>query len=58
MDIPSLSVSMAQGNLMQAVGISVLKMAADESTQQAQQLTQMMALSVQPHVGGNLDLRV
>ncbi|QHW34008.1 putative motility protein [Paenibacillus rhizovicinus] len=57
MDISAASVSMSQSSLMQAVGISVLKMAADQSTQQAQQLTQMMAQSVQPHLGGHLDLR-
>jgi len=57
MDIAALSISLAQSNLSQAVGISVLKMATDQSTDQAQQLVKMMELSVQPNLGGNLDIR-
>ncbi|MBM7563833.1 YjfB family protein [Paenibacillus sacheonensis] len=57
MDIPSLSISMAQSSVMQAVNVSVLKMAVDMSNQQSQQLTQMMERSVTPNLGGNFDLR-
>ncbi|MFD0698132.1 YjfB family protein [Paenibacillus sp. GCM10027628] len=57
MDIPALSMSLAQNNLGQAVGLSVLKMAKDQSTQQGQELVQMMERSVQPNLGGNLDIR-
>jgi len=57
MDIAALSISLAQSNLSQAVGISVLKMANDQSTDQAQQLLKMMELSVQPNLGGSLDIR-
>jgi len=56
MDIAALSISLAQSNLSQAVGISVLKMATDQSTDIAQQLVKMMELSVQPNLGGNLDI--
>lgn len=58
MDIAALSVSLAQSNLSQAVGISVLKMATEQSTDQMQQLVKMMELSVQPNLGGNLDISV
>jgi hypothetical protein len=58
MDIPALSVAMSQSKLMTDVGISVLKMAQDHSAQQSQQLVQMMAQSVQPHLGGSIDLKV
>ncbi|WP_337098800.1 YjfB family protein [Paenibacillus sp. YIM B09110] len=58
MDIAALSVSLAQSNLSQAVGISVLKMATEQSTDQVQQLVKMMELSVQPNLGGNLDISV
>ncbi|UKS30927.1 YjfB family protein [Paenibacillus sp. HWE-109] len=58
MDIPALSMSLAQNNLGQAVGLSVLKMAKDQSTEQAQQMIQMMTRSVQPNLGGNLDISV
>lgn len=56
MDIPALSVSLAQNNLAQAVQLRVLSMAKDQSTQQAQQMVQMMQQSVQPNLGGNLDI--
>ncbi|WP_317979077.1 MULTISPECIES: YjfB family protein [Paenibacillus] len=58
MDIPAMSVALSQSKLMNDVGISVLKMAKDHSTEQSQQLIQMMAQSVQPHLGGNIDLKV
>ncbi|MCK9858893.1 MULTISPECIES: YjfB family protein [unclassified Paenibacillus] len=58
MDIPAMSVALSQSKLMNEVGISVLKMAKDHSTEQSQQLIQMMAQSVQPHLGGNIDLKV
>lgn len=56
MDVPALSMSVAQSSLAQAVQIRVLSMAKDQSTQQAQQMVQMMQQSVQPHLGGNLDI--
>lgn len=58
MDIPAVSMSLAQGNLAQAVQLRVLNMAKDQSTQQAQQMVQMMNQSVQPNLGGNLDISV
>ncbi|OMF22735.1 putative motility protein [Paenibacillus sp. FSL H8-0548] len=56
MDIAALSISLAQYNLSQAVGLSVLKIANEQSTEQAQQMAKMMELSVQPNLGGNLDI--
>lgn len=56
MDISALSISLAQYNLSQAVGISVLNIAKDQSTAQAQQMVKMLELSVQPNLGGNLDI--
>lgn len=58
MDIPALSVSLSHSKLMNEVGISVLKMAQDHAAQQSQQLVQMMAQSIQPHLGSRIDLRV
>ncbi|SFJ13583.1 Putative motility protein [Paenibacillus sp. UNC496MF] len=58
MDIPALSISLAQGSLAQAVGIQVLKMAQDQATAQSQQLVRMMQQSAQPNLGANLDIRV
>lgn len=58
MDIASASIALSQANLSQAVGISVLKMATDQSAQQGQGLVQMLERSVQPNLGSNLDIRV
>ena len=58
MDIAALSIHAAQANLGQAAGIRVLKMAQDSATQQGQQLVQTMLQSAQPHLGGNVDIRV
>ncbi|SFS84006.1 YjfB family protein [Paenibacillus sp. BC26] len=57
MDIAALSMSLSQINLSQAVGISVLRIAKDQSSEQSQQMIQMMERSVQPNLGGNLDIR-
>ncbi|MDR6553040.1 YjfB family protein [Paenibacillus qinlingensis] len=58
MDISAASVILAHNNLSQAVGISVMKMAKDQFTDQSQQMIQMLERSVQPNLGGNLDIRV
>jgi hypothetical protein len=58
MDIPAMSVALSQSNLSQAVGVSVFKIAKDESIQQGQELVQMMQQSVQPNLGSMLDIRV
>lgn len=58
MDIAALSVSMSQSNLAQAVGLRVFQMAKEQAVQQSQDLTQMLERSVQPNLGGNLDIRV
>jgi hypothetical protein len=58
MNISALSTVMKQNSLSQAVGIQLLKMSNDQATQQGQDLAKMMAQSVQPHVGGNLDIKI
>ncbi|CAH1200414.1 hypothetical protein PAECIP111891_01745 [Paenibacillus allorhizoplanae] len=58
MDIPAMSMVLAQNNLSQAVGISVLKMAKEQMTEQGQQVVQLIERSVQPNLGGNLDISV
>ncbi|MGO4500756.1 YjfB family protein [Paenibacillus sp. 2RAB27] len=58
MDIPAMSMSLAQNNLSQAVGISVLKMAKEQMAEQGQQVVQLIKRSVQPNLGGNLDISV
>ncbi|AHD07440.1 YjfB family protein [Paenibacillus larvae] len=57
MDIAALSMVMSQAKLSQQVGVSVLNIAKTQSEQQGQDLVKMLQ-SVQPHLGGNLDIRI
>lgn len=58
MDIAALSMGLSQMKLANEVGTSVLKMAMDIAQPQMEGITQMMELSVNPHVGSNLDLKL
>jgi hypothetical protein len=55
MDIAALSVSMSQASLGLQVGVSVAKLGMESDTQNAEDLTKMMELSVNPSVGNNFD---
>ncbi|AQT85452.1 hypothetical protein ERICIV_00585 [Paenibacillus larvae subsp. larvae] len=57
MDIAALSMVMSQAKLSQQVGVSILNIAKTQSEQQGQDLVKMLQ-SVQPHLGGNLDIRI
>ncbi len=57
MDIAALSIVMAQSNLKQAVGISVLKMSKDQAGGDTQALVKMLEQSVQPNLGGTIDIK-
>jgi hypothetical protein len=64
MDIAALSMGMSQTNLQQNASIQIMKMAMDTVKQQGEMATQLlspstnMSQSLQPHLGGNLDIRV
>lgn len=65
MDIAALSTALSQGKIAQQASISVLRMSMDTALQQANDFTQMLQaqtkaleLSVQPHLGSNLDIRI
>ncbi len=63
MDIAGLSMAMAQNNIGTKVGMAVLDKAMDTAEVQGAQLVQMidgaaMQRSVQPHLGGNIDISV
>ncbi len=63
MDIPALSMSMAQANLLTDVGTAVLAKTMDQAEAVSASLTDMldaaaMELSVNPAVGGNIDISV
>ncbi|EOD00374.1 YjfB family protein [Caldisalinibacter kiritimatiensis] len=65
MDIAAMSTMLSQGKVMQQASISVMKMAmnsAENSGQMIKELadtnTKMMEMSVNPHIGGNIDIRL
>lgn len=63
MDIAALSMSMAQTNLQQQVGVAMLSKSLDTADQVGNTISSMidsasMELSVNPSVGGNFDMMV
>ncbi len=56
MDIAALSMGLSQMQIAQEVSVSVMKMAIDTSEVQVADLTKMMEQSVNPHVGGTIDI--
>jgi len=57
MDIAGLSTAMKQSSLSQAVNIRLLKMSTDQAAQVSQDLVKMIEQSVEPNLGGNIDIR-
>lgn len=58
MDIAKLSIMMSQSQLKQQASISVMKQTMDHAEMQSEQMIQMLQQTVQPHLGGNIDVRV
>ncbi|PYI57269.1 YjfB family protein [Paenibacillus flagellatus] len=61
MDVGSLSAAFTQfkqSDLPLQVGIRLLDKAKENAEAQGAQLVQMLQQSVQPHLGGRLDIRV
>lgn len=65
MDIAALSMGLSQMKVSQEASVSVLKMAMDSMKGQSFDLTQMLEVntkmleqSVNPHVGGNIDISI
>jgi Putative motility protein len=58
MDIAALSTIMSQNSLSQAVSVRVLKMSNDQAMQDGSALIKMMEQSVQPNLGGKIDIRI
>ena len=65
MDIAALSVMMSQGRVQQQAGVSVMKLAMDVASTQGNMMASLidetaksLELSVQPHLGGSVDIRV
>ena len=65
MDIAALSVMMSQGQVQQQAGVSVMKMAMNTASTQGDMITSLLGetaksleMSVQPNLGGTVDVRV
>ena len=58
MDIAKLSMGMSQIKVRQQASLSVMKMAMESSKKENSQITKMMEQSVNPHVGGTIDIKV
>ncbi|QUH19016.1 YjfB family protein [Alkaliphilus sp. B6464] len=65
MDIAALSTGMGQMKLTQQASVSIMKMAMDTTKVQAVDLTEMLEVntkimeqSINPHMGGNIDIRL
>lgn len=57
MDIAKLSIMMSQSQLKQQASISVMKKTMDHAEMQSEQMIRMLEQSVQPHLGGTIDVR-
>jgi len=58
MDIAALSTGMSQMKLAQAVSLSVAKLSMDTAKVQSDEMVKALEQSVQPHLGGSIDLRL
>ncbi len=58
MDITALSTGLSQANLMSQVSASVLKLSMDTVEQSMDNMIKMMETSVNPDLGGTIDISV
>ena len=56
MDIAGYSGANASANVQQSVSVAMLSKTLDVQQMQGDQLTKMMEMSVNPSVGGNIDI--
>ncbi|MDD3205010.1 MAG: YjfB family protein [Lachnospiraceae bacterium] len=56
MDIAALSTAMAQTQLQNDIGTAILSKAIDSSATMGADLTKMMEQSVNPDIGGSIDI--
>lgn len=58
MDIAAMSMGLSQMKLANEVGTSVLKMAMDSGETQMNDMVKMMEQSVNPNLGGSIDIKL
>ncbi|MFP3324093.1 YjfB family protein [Planococcus maritimus] len=57
MDIAALSMSLSQMNVRQEASVLVTKKAMDQAETNSASVVKMLEQSVQPHIGGSVDLK-
>ena len=58
MDIAAMSTVMSQMKVQQEASMSVMKMAMDTAKQNTSDMVKTMEMSVSPHLGGNIDIKL
>ncbi len=58
MDITALSTGLSQSNLMTQVSASVLKLSMDTVEQSMENMVKLMETSVNPNLGGTIDISI
>lgn len=56
MDIPALSMYMAQSQTLNSVGTAVLSQNLEQMQSMGEDMTKMLEQSVNPNLGGNIDI--
>ena len=57
-DIPALSMAMSQNKVMSDVSVAMLSTSLDTFQEAGDSMTKMMEQSVNPNLGGNIDISV
>lgn len=57
MDIAALSMALSQMNVRTEANVSIMKKTIDQAETNGQDVVKMLEQSVQPHIGGKLDIR-
>ncbi|RLQ91018.1 YjfB family protein [Planomicrobium sp. Y74] len=57
MDIAALSMVLSQANIRQEATMSVMKKTMDQAESSGQDVVKMLEQSVQPYIGGTVDLK-
>lgn len=57
MDIAALSMSLSQMNVRQEASVSILKKSLNQEEINGNNLVKMLEQTVQPHIGGKIDIR-
>jgi Putative motility protein len=58
MDIAALSIAMNQSQLQEQASLSVMKIAINTAEQNSANFSKILEQSVQPHLGGKIDLKL